>query len=78
MVSNEFGVMLRALRVRAGYSQKQLGLMSGTHRTMLSHLEKGDRYPSIPTIIKLTDALDLRDAERVDLAMCAIRDQVKP
>jgi transcriptional regulator with XRE-family HTH domain len=70
--------MLRTLRVRAGYSQKQLGLMSGVHRTMLSHLEKGDRYPSIPTIIKLSDALNLHDPERVDLAMCAIRDQVKP
>jgi transcriptional regulator with XRE-family HTH domain len=78
MVSSEFGAMLRALRLREGYSQRQLGLAIGVHRTMLSHLEKGDRYPSIPTIIKLTDALNLHGPERVDLAMCAIRDQVKP
>lgn len=58
-----FGRVLRKLRIHAGLTQEQLGFEADLRRTYVSILELGQQQPSLSTIIKLADALNLSIAE---------------
>lgn len=59
-VLNEFGRTLAARRHRLGVSQEELAHRSGLHRTYIGGLERGERNPTITTLVKLAEGLDCR------------------
>jgi transcriptional regulator with XRE-family HTH domain len=60
-----FGRALRKLRLAAGLSQEQLGLVSGVQRNFISLIETGQNQPTITTIFKLARALDVKPSQLV-------------
>lgn len=54
---------LKALRTTRGYAQDSLALDSGVHRTMLSKIERCLTNPSLDTLVKLANTLDVPVAQ---------------
>ncbi len=54
-----FGLVLRELRQKQGFSQEKLGLESGYHRTYISQLERGLKSPTIGTLFRLAGTLQV-------------------
>ena len=61
-----FGIVLQQLRKEKGLSQEELGFESGYHRTYISLLERGKKSPSLKTIFKLAEALNVKPSEIID------------
>lgn len=53
----KLGKRIRQLRTEAGFSQEELGAMTGLDRTYISGIERGVRNPSLKNIEKLAKAL---------------------
>jgi len=63
-----FGGMLRGLREAAGLTQEELAMRAGLTAKGVSALERGERKRPYPhTVRSLADALELSEAERVNL-----------
>ena len=60
-----FGQVLRKHRLAADLSQEQLGLESSVQRNFISLIETGQNQPTITTIFKLAQALDLKATKLV-------------
>lgn len=60
-----FGTVLRARRKEASLSQEALALEAGLERTFISMMERGERQPSLGTLLKLSHVLDCSAAELV-------------
>jgi transcriptional regulator with XRE-family HTH domain len=60
-----FGAVLRARRKKAGLSQEKLALEAGLERTYISLMERGQRQPTITTILKIASVLRCSAAELV-------------
>lgn len=58
-----FGVTLRRLRERGGFSQQSLSSAAGLTTNFLSDLERGVKVASLTTIIKLAYALNCPPAD---------------
>lgn len=58
-----FGNVLRALRNERGLSQEALALEADLDRTFISMLERGQRLPSIATLLAVASPLGLTGAE---------------
>ena len=58
-LDSAFGKSLKSRRLSANLSQEQLGLKSGLSRPYISELEMGKKDPSLFTIFKLADALEV-------------------
>ena len=54
-----FGKVLRELRIEANLTQEQLGLEADLRRTFISLLELGHQQPTLTTLIKLANALNI-------------------
>lgn len=65
-VALAFGKVLREIRLEAGLTQEQLGLEAGVRRTFVSLLELGEQQPSLATIIKLANALDIKPSTLIE------------
>jgi transcriptional regulator with XRE-family HTH domain len=65
MVVSVFGKVLRKLRVGKKLSQEKLAELCDLDRTYISLLERGLRQPTITTLFKIADALDLPPSELV-------------
>jgi transcriptional regulator with XRE-family HTH domain len=63
-----FGAAVRQERSALGISQGELAKRSGLHRTYVSDLERGARNPSIESIEKLAQALDVSVAKLFEQA----------
>lgn len=50
---------LRSLRAKRGWSQEDLALESGLHRTFVAHVEREARNLSIDNLEKLANALNV-------------------
>lgn len=53
MGAGGFGAGLRALRVRSGLSQAEVGLRIGRTQQLISHIETGREVPSLRTFALL-------------------------
>ncbi len=58
-----FGVTLRALREERGLSQEGLAFASGYHHTYIGLLERGRKSPSLGTLYRLAQALEVTPSE---------------
>jgi transcriptional regulator with XRE-family HTH domain len=65
MVISVFGKVLRELREGKKLSQEKLAEYCDLDRTYISLLERGLRQPTISTIFKIADALDISPSELV-------------
>lgn len=52
-----FGVVLRGLRKKAKLTQEQLGFDAELERNFISMLERGERQPTLTTLVKLARPL---------------------
>lgn len=58
-----FGENLIHLRGRGDFSQEEVGLRAGLHRTEISLLERGLRLPRLDTIVRLAGAVNAEPCE---------------
>ncbi|RZL49716.1 MAG: XRE family transcriptional regulator [Variovorax sp.] len=54
-----FGITVRQLRMGHGWTQDELAWRSGLDRSYVGEVERGGAVPSIVTVEKLADALQL-------------------
>ena len=61
------GNILKELRENKGLTQEQLSGLAALDRTHYSKLERGLRSPTIETLFKMANALDLKPHELVKI-----------
>ena len=59
MDKKAFGKQLQRYRERAGYSQETLAEEIGCSTIFISYIERGEKSPSLDTLVKLTNALNV-------------------
>lgn len=59
----DFGVTVRHLRQRAGFSQEELADRCGLHRTYIGSVERGERNVSLRNIHAIARALSVSPSE---------------
>ena len=64
-LEQSFGLVLREKRKDQGFSQEALALEAGIDRNFVSLLERGLNQPSLSTIFKLANALNLKPSDLV-------------
>jgi len=57
------GRAVREARGELRISQEELSLRTGVHRNYIGGIERGERNPSVVTIARLADALDVPTSE---------------
>ena len=62
-----FGKVLRKLRLEAGLTQEQFGFGADLRRTYVSILELGQQQPSLTTIFKIANTLNIPASKLIDL-----------
>lgn len=60
-----FGKVLREQRNARGISQEALALSADVDRTFVSQMERGIRQPTLTTLCKLSEALDIQPSTLV-------------
>jgi len=58
-VAAAVGRNVRLLRKKAGLTQEELSHRAGIHSTYLCHVERGTKSPSLLTLVRLAQALDV-------------------
>lgn len=61
----EFGRKVRKLREEQGYSQESFADVVDIHRTYIGGIERGERNPTLTTIVRIAKALRIKPAELV-------------
>lgn len=61
-----FGLVIRELRNQHNISQEKLALISDMDRTFISLLERGLRQPSLKSILRLSESLQIRPGDLID------------
>ncbi|MGH8228754.1 MAG: helix-turn-helix domain-containing protein [Steroidobacteraceae bacterium] len=64
-ISEAFGRILRSQRETRHLSQEELALAARVDRTFVSQMERGIRQPTLTTLWKLANALDMPPATLV-------------
>lgn len=67
MIVSIFGNVLRELREKKKLSQEKLAEFCNLDRTYISLLERGLRQPTLTTLFKLSDALNIKPSELVEM-----------
>jgi transcriptional regulator with XRE-family HTH domain len=57
------GRAIREARAELRISQEELSLRTGVHRNYIGGIERGERNPSVVTIARLADALEMPPSE---------------
>lgn len=60
------GQRLREARTEIGFSQMDVAEITGIHFTNIAKIERGEANPSLITIIRIADALDINPSRLVD------------
>lgn len=63
----EIGPNLRAARKAEGWSQAKVSDAAGIHLDSLAHYERGTRYPSLPSLIRLCQAMCVPISQIIEL-----------
>lgn len=64
-----FGIVLKKARSDKGLSQEQLALCCDLDRTFISMLERGQRQPSLTSILAISTSLEIPAYELIKLTM---------
>ena len=59
-IQQVFGIVLRSLRERKGWSQEELAFECELDRTFISMLERGVRQPTLTSIFVIAEALGVK------------------
>ena len=70
-----FGLELRRLRLRKGWSQDVLALRADVNRNYISLIELGRNSPSVRMLFRLCDALDVAPSALLADVECRLRTQ---
>ena len=62
-VNKVFGELLKELRTEQKITQEKLAELCNLDRTYISLLERGLRQPTLNTLIKLSEALNIKFSE---------------
>lgn len=65
----DVGARLKAQRIKAGLTQRDLASVAGVTNGMISMIEQNKHSPSVATLNRLTDALGLSFAEFFSIAL---------
>ncbi len=65
MTANSFGIVLKDLRTERKISQEKLADFCNLDRTYISLLERGLRQPTILTIFKIAEALQISPSDLI-------------
>ncbi|HEY9006549.1 MAG TPA: helix-turn-helix transcriptional regulator [Ohtaekwangia sp.] len=58
-LETKFGQLLKQLRAESGLTQEDLAIQSDLDRTYISLLERGLRQPTISTLFKIAEVLEV-------------------
>jgi transcriptional regulator with XRE-family HTH domain len=58
-----WGLAVRGVRSERGLSQERLAQLADLDRTYVSGVERGERNPSLTTLLRLASALDVQVSE---------------
>lgn len=58
-----FGKRVAELRKNAGLSQEQFAFMCNVDRTYIGTIERGEKSPTLNTIVKIANALGISKSE---------------
>ena len=67
-INEKIGIKICFLRKRLKYSQEKLGNLAGLSKTSISAIECGRSKPSIETLDKIANALNVELKELVDVS----------
>jgi transcriptional regulator with XRE-family HTH domain len=59
----KFATNVERIRERRGLTQEQLGWAAGLHQTAVARIESGERRPTLDTIFKLAQGLEVPPAD---------------
>ena len=65
-VNIAFGKRVAELRRSAGYSQEQFAFKCELDRTYVGAIERGEKSPTLNTIVKIVNALGISKSELFD------------
>lgn len=74
MLVQLFGTILREIRTKRGISQEKLAEFCELDRTYISLLERGLRQPTLTTIFKLSEALEILPSELIGITEKRIKE----
>lgn len=74
MLVQLFGSILREIRTKNKISQEKLAEYCDLDRTYISLLERGLRQPTLTTIFRLAEALEISPSELISLTESRIKD----
>ena len=63
-----FGEAVRRLRKTRGISQEEFADLIGIHRTYIGGIERGERNPTLTTIWKIANALEVHPRDLLPLS----------
>lgn len=72
-----FGLVLRELRLKLGYSQEYFAHIAGYHRNYVSQLERGEKSPSLTAVFNLANACEMKASELIELVESKISKPAK-
>ena len=58
-----FGKIIKEIRTNRSISQEKLSKITGLDRTFISLIETGKRNPTLTTIVKIANALNIKPSE---------------
>ncbi|AIG04709.1 helix-turn-helix transcriptional regulator [Pseudomonas sp. WS 5059] len=61
-VAKAFGNVVREERLKSGLAQEKLSLLARVERAHLGKIERGESLPTLPLIMRLSKALDVKAA----------------
>lgn len=66
--SEKIGIKIRILRTKLKLSQEKLAELADLSKTSISTIERGESKPSIETLEKIANALNIELKELVDVS----------
>ena len=72
-----FGAVLQELRAQKRLTQEALALEAGTERSHISALERAEKGPSLGTILRLAQALNMPAGDLIGLVEQKVAEKIR-